>query len=230
MMRAPVVFTAADPEAGFTLIELIVALTIMGLLSLALFGGLRFGARSWERGTAHADGAEATLLAQNLLRRAISNAYPLLVTGDPTHAHIAFTGSADSLSLLAPVPAASAAGGRSQITFLAREADDKNGFDLVVTSRLELASGDVAATTAKDILLTHVRSLEFAYLGKARSDSGPAWHDEWTGQLNLPQIVRVKVRFADGDARQWPDLLIAPRIAVDVGCAYDPLTKYCRGR
>ncbi len=35
-------------QAGFTLVELLVAMTLLAFLSIALFGGLRFGARSWE--------------------------------------------------------------------------------------------------------------------------------------------------------------------------------------
>ena len=34
--------------AGFTLIELLVTLTLVGLISLVLFGGLRFGTRAWD--------------------------------------------------------------------------------------------------------------------------------------------------------------------------------------
>jgi len=52
----------------------------------------------------------------------------------------------------------------------------------------------------------------------------------WTLPSRLPRLVRVKIEFPDGDARFWPELLVAPRIDVDVGCVYDALTKRCRGR
>ena len=35
-------------QFGFTLIELLIALTLFGLLSVALLGGLRFGTRVWK--------------------------------------------------------------------------------------------------------------------------------------------------------------------------------------
>ena len=34
--------------AGFTLVELLVAMTLLGFLTVLLFGGLRFGTRAWE--------------------------------------------------------------------------------------------------------------------------------------------------------------------------------------
>ena len=38
-----------DGEAGFTLLELLISMTLLGLLMLVVLGGLRFGARAWER-------------------------------------------------------------------------------------------------------------------------------------------------------------------------------------
>jgi hypothetical protein len=40
----------------------------------------------------------------------------------------------------------------------------------------------------------------------------------------------VRVRFAHGDERLWPDLLVAPLVSADVGCVYDALSQLCRGR
>lgn len=48
--------------------------------------------------------------------------------------------------------------------------------------------------------------------------------------MTLPELVRVRLYFAEGKGRLWPELFIATRIAADVACAYDSLTKRCRGR
>ena len=38
-----------EPEAaGFTLVEILVAITLLGLLMAALFGGVQLGVRAWE--------------------------------------------------------------------------------------------------------------------------------------------------------------------------------------
>ena len=89
--------------------------------------------------------------------------------------------------------------------------------------------GDKPAST-RSRLIANVESVELAYFGKDRSDKAPVWHDQWKDQIALPQLVRVRVRFPSGDPRPWPDLVVAPRIAADVGCTYDPLSKLCRGR
>lgn len=213
-------------DAGFTLLELLVTLALLGLLAVLLSGGLRFGIRAWERSSAHAAGTDQTSLAQRLLRRELSRAYPYLVTGDQMPPHIDFTGSPEAVNVLAPVPLALAAGGRARVSF--RVASDGDGRKLVMTAQPELADDDQPPAT--DVLLANLSSLEFSYFGRLGGDSEPRWHDAWKDQIALPRLIRVRAAFPAGDPRHWPDLIVAPRITVDVGCTYDPLTKRCRGR
>src|ERR1700674_5801628 len=87
---------AQKREAGFTLVELLVALSLFSLLALVLFGSLRFGLRAWELGTAHADRVEDVMFAQNLLRRLVADAYPLFAFDNPIHSRLDFDGGARS--------------------------------------------------------------------------------------------------------------------------------------
>ena len=122
--------------AGFTLLELLISLTLLAALSTILFGGLRFGTRAWERSEAQAAETDEIAVAQNFLRRQLSEAYPLVTTADPTGARIYFEGGSDSLQFLAPAPAALAAGGRSRFALVARRRDGRN--ELRMMSRFEL--------------------------------------------------------------------------------------------
>ncbi len=58
----------------------------------------------------------------------------------------------------------------------------------------------------------------------------PSWRTSWSNEKTLPQLVRIYAVFPDGDARIWPEFVVAPRVSVDVNCLYDALTKYCQGR
>src|SRR5580693_8593167 len=84
-------------SAGFTLVELLVALALFSLLTLALFGSVRFGTAAWARVTSHAEENDASIHAQDLLRHLIEDAYPLFLSDDPTQRHIDFNGSRRSL-------------------------------------------------------------------------------------------------------------------------------------
>ena len=42
-------------QGGFTLLELLIAITLLGLILVLLFGGLRLGMRSWDAGQLNVD-------------------------------------------------------------------------------------------------------------------------------------------------------------------------------
>lgn len=222
----PMARTDDQGEGGFTLVELLAAIALLSLLSVILLASLRFGLKAWERGTTHSDRVDHIMLAQDFLRRAIEDAYPYFSAADPTHGYVDFDGNANALRLLASASRALGGSGRSRILLSVNGHDGRS--DLVVSSSPEL--GNDIALSARKVLLANVQSIEFFYFGKGRSDRAETWRGHWTQETALPRLVRIHVQFPSGDTRLWPELVIAPRIAVDVGCVYDPLTKQCRGR
>lgn len=212
-------------DAGFTLVELLAAIGLLSLVSVILLGTLHFGLKAWERGTVHADRVDHVALVQNFLRRAIEDAYPFFTVEAAKSGHVDFEGTADSLRLLSSASHALKGGGRSRLSLtLAR---GRQGADLVVAATHEWTND---TDKAAKILLANIQSVELSYLGRGRSDREAVWRAQWTGEPRLPRLVRVRVSFPPGDARAWPELVVAPRIGADVGCVYDPLTKQCRGR
>ncbi|HXY99648.1 MAG TPA: prepilin-type N-terminal cleavage/methylation domain-containing protein [Stellaceae bacterium] len=216
---------SAKGAAGFTLLELLVAMTLLGLLTVLLFGGLKFGARAWARGEAHSAGAEEVRFVQQLLRRELEESYPFFLATDPLDPHVTFEGETQSLTFLAPAPQSLGVAGRARITL--RAVAGEGGEKLVILARPELAFGDDASA---EVLIDGLEALSFSYYGAEGASDPPQWHDRWSDRRDFPKLIRVAARFPAGDARRWPDLVVAPRIDVDLGCGYDPLSKSCRGR
>ena len=215
-----------DGEAGFTLVELLVALALFSLLCTLLFGNIRFGMTAWRYGAVHAEQFDHTTVVQGLLRRLVEEAYPLFLAGDPTHPHVDFNGKQTSLDFLSSAPTAAGAGPRYRFLVTADKVGAKT--DLVIKARPELVSAEDA--TNRTVLLADIERVEFSYFGATLSDSAAQWRDEWVQQAAAPQLVRVRTWFPAHDGRTWPDLLVTPRISADVNCVYDALTKRCRGR
>lgn len=196
--RAQSSSTPSGQDDGFTLIEVLVALALLSLLSLVLLASLRFAVAAWQRSSLYSEWADRTLVLQNQLRRFIGDAYPRYLTDDAGRGHVAFTGTASSLSFLAPTPVA--LGGTAHTRF-ALFVDERDGrADLVLTSTPELVQGDASALSSKRLLLNDIRGLEIGYFGKVRSARQAAWHDAWSEQPTLPRLIRIRLHFEIGRA------------------------------
>src|SRR6266702_6026314 len=78
---------------------------------------------------------------------------------------------------------------------------------LIVAAFSSRSPRDIAPTETD--LIRGVRRLELAYFSGASSGQMPRWHAQWAGP-RLPLLIRVRWRFAKGDRRRWPDIIVGP--------------------
>jgi general secretion pathway protein J len=214
-------------EEGFTLLELLVALSILALLLPLLFAGLRTGTLAWSHTAVSS--TDTMMAAQAFLRRQIEAAYPAHIfdqAGGPGRTD--FDGQATALEFLTPAPERNGSFARLHLT-TARSSDRLN---LTARWRLDLPAALISARTeTESVLVENIATLELAYFGTLEADVGepPRWHGAWIDPT-MPRLVRIRVKFPAGDNRYWPDLVVAPRIGVDTECVFDPVGLGCRGR
>jgi len=67
---------ARHKKAGFSLIELLVSITLTGLLTLALHFGFRVGTNAWAKGDGELQRYQSTQVAYELLSRQLGSAVP----------------------------------------------------------------------------------------------------------------------------------------------------------
>ncbi len=208
------------PANGFTLVELLVSLALLGGLAMMLstgFGGMH---RVWERDNAAA-GGETVAAAQSVLRDLIEHAFPWTAF-QGSHPTVDFVGESAKLGFLSVAPAA-ARPARLRRYDLAVATDGSLGLDV--------AAADRAPTppTERRPLLTGVRTAELGYFGSAPPDNSPRWRDSWRAQPQLPLLIRLRLRFADDDARSWPELIVRPAANLDSACVV-AAAGGCKGR
>src|SRR3974377_128262 len=67
---------ARHKEVGFSLIELLISITLTGLLTLALHFGFRVGTNAWAKGDGELQRYRSTQAAYELLSRQLGSALP----------------------------------------------------------------------------------------------------------------------------------------------------------
>lgn len=102
--------TRTTRAAGFTLLELLIAMSLLGFILALLFAGMRLGARSWDAGEALAEKSAHMAALQGFLRRELAQAVPYKWKKKPDM-NLAFIGQPGFIRLVAPISVRSGPGG-----------------------------------------------------------------------------------------------------------------------
>ena len=189
--------------AGFTLLEVVVMLAVLGLLLLGLAQGTRLGLRSWH--------AQAEIVGTTAELDMVDRTLRLLIAGiDPISARAGrFAGGPHGMSFATRLPSGRADPIRAVDAVLA--VDGAHRLVLRWTPRMRPAPGIVLRPEQAE-LLAGVGRLELSYW---RVDAGGhgSWVDRWSGP-DIPGLVRLRLMFRPPDRRHWPDIVAATMLEV----------------
>lgn len=90
-------------QRGFTLFEVLVALTLMALLTVVLFGGFRAGLRSWQALDSHVASVDGVRRLSDLLYRHLSQIMAVQLKDKDFRPVPAFSGESGRLQYVAPL-------------------------------------------------------------------------------------------------------------------------------
>jgi general secretion pathway protein J len=207
-------------QAGYSLIELLVVLALMGLIAVAIAGGMRTGTAVWQRTEAAVEGGEVARGGHAVLRTLLSHIYPRRRDATQAEELTTFTGNRGRMEFVAVAPSSLSAPGLVRVALTAAHAG--NSTSLSLSYRAEQGPNDERS----DVLLSGAREITFAYA--QLSDSDIVWRDDWQGQAAPPTLIRIRVAFPPGRGLNWPDLIVRPLIDKDAACIYDPVSFDCR--
>lgn len=90
---------------GFTLVEVVIALTIAATLLVVTFSGLRVGLAAWQRGDERAQMLDRSRSITQIIVRTLSAAYPYqTAAAGREQAHLLFDGTPDRVAFVTSAP------------------------------------------------------------------------------------------------------------------------------
>lgn len=214
---------------GFTLLELVIALTLLAIMSSVLYGALGYAGRSWEGGEAKAEATAGMRLSHGFLRTQLESQHPMRMRKMPDFP-LLFAGTRDEVRFAAPLPARITGGGVWYYRLRLLSEDDHSRLVL----ERSLPDVDAAALpqfekSERSILAEDVKEVRVGYFGydtAAARTTTPTWRERWDDPHRLPLMIRIDVVPKSGEA--WPTLLVAPRQAPEAGCRqWDPNGERC---
>ena len=195
---------------GFTLVEVLVALSLFALLTLFLFSGVRFGNRAVAVGGSKLERTAAIALAEGFLRAQLARAEPLTIPSVAQHPVIAFDGEADRLDFVSLPPAYLSIGG-FQWFRIALDGVEPHRRLIVQWQPIDPNGGAPDAFGNASVLLEGVASATFFYFSAGDRDHPAAWYEGWKDAPVLPDLISLRITFADGEIA--PELVVVLRLS-----------------
>ena len=205
--------------SGFTLIEVLIAVSLLSGILLLLYSTLFTAGKSYHAGQDKIDQNEQYRIATRFIRRQIEQLHPILWMGKEKR-ELAFLGESGRLGFIAPLPAYRGGGGlhlqiittestqndQPELRFYYRYADPgMMEFPSLPKANMEMTP-----------LLYGINKLEFSYFGQKDLKELPAWYSSWENENRLPDLIRISFHTLR-EIKPLPDIYVKLRTQIQPG-------------
>lgn len=217
--------------AGFTLVEMMIALVLLGLLSAVISTGFFLAIKSWEAVEHHQGVQNELVTVQKALRSTLSNMRAEFIRDIDGVRQIALFGDEQELIFLTPLKQIKRGGDLFWVR-LATELNESQDQHQLIASympyvplidntpnrKVSLSSGNLDWAELRQQLIDEasrvsiyrgdLTAFRFSYQDTSNKRI-PEWESEWLEKENLPTLMRIQF----GERSEvWPDLMIRPRV------------------
>jgi len=196
---------------GFTLVEILLALSLMGMLLALAYGGLRASTRATDKGQAVLEYSGRIRMAHQFVRKQINQMVPLAFADGRTDERVVFTGEPRKIRYVAPMPGYLGFGG-PQVQELSIIGGEEG--DVLVLSHALLQGFEEQNLYAREpiMLMGNIEFAEFSFLGRDENGELSPWLNQWDQQELLPEAVALDIEFTEDVYIKWPSLTAAVKI------------------
>jgi general secretion pathway protein J len=207
----------ANPQSGFTLVELLVSLTLLAVILGLCSGALRVASKNWDAHTEQMGTYDMLARAADILHRDAAGLHRVVLPAKDQSPRYLFKGDAGHLQFVALEPPFPTEAGPYYINYSI--APGVGGFDLV-RARAPYAPGMIVfpgASAANQVsLLQGPYDYRFSYA--AKQNGRLTWYARWPFDRRLPALIRLDVFDAQSGAVAAPATVVSVRADAEVSC------------
>ncbi len=197
---------------GFTLIEVLLAITLLSTIMALAVGGLRAAQRASTSGEALIEQTNNLRVVHQFVRRQLSQAQAMIIEqAEGDEVPIRFIGGRDWIRFVAPMPGYLSYGGLYVQQFSIEPG--ANGRELVFYFSMlnGYEAGEIEASEGV-VLIEEINGGEFWYLGEDIETDQPIWSNDWEAVDTLPLAVELDLDLIRENGMVWPTVSAAVRV------------------
>lgn len=179
---------------GFTLIEMVISLTLLSFITVIGYQGLMFSVKQWQHGSDKMMFQYDYYQAVSWIRNKIGAAENVLVPNGNDYSYL-FTGNSGSVEFVTRYDRARRGG--LYVNKIIFNENDKNIYVTYYLHHPDIESQSENTASEQVALLSNVKSIRFTYYGR-KPGSRARWHNSWGNANSLPQLVRVDIESESG--------------------------------
>ncbi len=213
--------TFEDKSSGFTLIEMMLAVSILAMVIVTIFTSLRIGINAWEKGEKNIGFFQTQRAVNELLFRGISSAHPYTITPGKLDKHVkynVFFGESDSIKFVSCVSASKKNAGLSLIELWTEENEGLmvGESEALVSNLSDLNDIDLRDDQFAVSICSEIKKLEFRYFDRKDKNEEGEWLESWDPKDKkgrLPLFVEIILVFTDKVDEETEQTLMIPVMA-----------------
>jgi prepilin-type N-terminal cleavage/methylation domain-containing protein len=191
----PNVPTVIQRDKGFTLLELLISMTLFLLVIVILGGALRLGFRSIGAGERRIDTLERFRSSYGIVMTQLQSSAPLTYDDEDGAKKFYLKGDATHLQFATNQ---SIWGGESGCVIVSYRLETGNGNKLT----LYASERSVNREEAQEIkLFDDLKTLSFSYFGREAAEEDSKWTEEWSDNTKYPEQIKVTLSRDSGEGK-----------------------------
>lgn len=213
-------------QKGFTLIEMLTAITILSIMMTLLFASMRIAGQNWQAGQEKISQNSIKQSAYRFFSHHLTRIFPYLhevtMPDKSTVQKPVFQGEPERIQFISALPLSSLRKGLYLFQLYSESNNNAKTLYLKLTPYRNMANQQ----TETEEIIPGISKLAFSYFGNIDSMEEPGhWHEKWTDVDHLPSLIKVEIALTDGSI--WPEMIFPLQISTEniIDIAGTPRTR-----